>query len=85
MPHLRAKARPPPGFSAAKLDSTETPGRQYSSTFGNMHSGLSEIEMMRNDSMHRSSSTEAENRFLESLMSGTKSSSPLDSLTLSEG
>ncbi|TKY75146.1 PERQ amino acid-rich with GYF domain-containing protein 2 [Spatholobus suberectus] len=81
MPHLRAKARPPPGFSAAKLDSTEAPGRQNSSTFGNMHSGLSEVELLRNDSMH----PEAENRFLESLMSGSKSSSPLDSLTLSEG
>ncbi|KAL5144505.1 GYF domain-containing protein mpd2 [Glycine soja] len=85
MPHLRAKARPPPGFSAAKLDSSEASGRPYSSTFGNMHSGLSEVEMLRNDSMHRSSTTEAENRFLESLMSGSKSSSPLSSLTLSEG
>ncbi|RDX71157.1 mpd2, partial [Mucuna pruriens] len=85
MPHLRAKVRPPPGFSAAKLDSTEAPGRQNSSTFGNMHTGLSEVEMLRNDSMHRSSTTEAENRFLESLMSGSKSSSPLDSLTISEG
>ncbi|CAJ1973315.1 unnamed protein product [Sphenostylis stenocarpa] len=85
MPHLRAKAQPPPGFSAAKHDSTEALGRQNSSTFGNMHTGLSEVERLRNDSMHRSSGTEAENRFLESLMSGSKSSSPLDCFTLSEG
>nr|KYP64581.1 GYF domain-containing protein mpd2 [Cajanus cajan] len=85
MPHLRAKAGPPPGFPAAKLDTTEASGQQNSSTFGNMHTGLSEVEMLRNDSMHRSSTTEAENRFLESLMSGGKSSSPLDSLTLPEG
>ncbi|XP_061370655.1 protein ESSENTIAL FOR POTEXVIRUS ACCUMULATION 1-like isoform X2 [Gastrolobium bilobum] len=86
MPHLRAKARPPPGFSAAKLDSTEVAGHQNSSTFGNFHTGLSEVEMLRNDSLHRQSSTlEAENRFLESLMSGSKSSPPLDGLTLSEG
>ncbi|KAJ1384943.1 GYF-like domain superfamily [Sesbania bispinosa] len=86
MPHLRAKARPPPGFSAAKLDSTEALDRQNSSTFGNIHAGLSEVEMLRNNSMHRqSSTTEAENRFLESLMSGSKNISPLESLTLSEG
>lgn len=86
MPHLRAKARPPPGFSATKLDTTEAPGGQSSSAFGNIHTGLSEVEMLRNDSMHRqSSATETENRFLESLMSGSKSSPPLESLTLSEG
>ncbi|KAK8465332.1 hypothetical protein PHAVU_009G057400 [Phaseolus vulgaris] len=85
MPHLRAKAQPPPGFSAAKHDSTEALDWQNSSTFGNMHTGLNEVERLRNDSMHRNSATEAENRFLESLMSGSKGSSLLDSLTLSEG
>ncbi|XP_052731994.1 protein ESSENTIAL FOR POTEXVIRUS ACCUMULATION 1 isoform X2 [Vigna angularis] len=85
MPHLRAKARPPPGFSAAKHDSTEAFCWQNSSTVGNMHTGLNEAERLRNDPMHRNSTTEAENRYLESLMSGSKSSSPLDSLTLSEG
>ncbi|XP_054797133.1 protein ESSENTIAL FOR POTEXVIRUS ACCUMULATION 1 [Prosopis cineraria] len=87
MPHLRAKARPPPGFSAPKSnDYTDASGWQNSNAFGNIHSGLSEIEIMRNDSRNRqSSATEAENRFLESLMSGNKSSPPLDSQTLSEG
>ncbi|XP_027904590.1 uncharacterized protein LOC114164211 isoform X2 [Vigna unguiculata] len=85
MPHLRAKAGPPPGFSAAKHDSTEAFGWQNSSTFGNMHTGLNEAERLRNDPMQRNSATEAENRYLESLMSGSKNSSPLDSLTLSEG
>ncbi|XP_027354499.1 uncharacterized protein LOC113864691 isoform X2 [Abrus precatorius] len=85
MPHLRAKARPPPGFSAAKLDCAEAPCRQNSNTFGNIHTGLSDVEMLRNDSMHRNSTTEAENRFLESLMSGSKSSPPIDSLAFSEG
>jgi hypothetical protein len=86
MPHLRAKARPPPGFPAAKLDTTEAPVRQSSSTFGNIPTGPGGVEMLRNNSMHRlGSATEAENRFLESLMSGSKSSSPLENLTLSEG
>ncbi|KAI4316808.1 hypothetical protein L6164_024751 [Bauhinia variegata] len=87
MPHLRAKARPPPGFSAPKPnDFTDASARQTSSTFGSVHGGLSEMEIMRNDPrLRQSSNTEAENRFLESLMSGNKSSPPLDSWTLSEG
>ncbi|KAE9603576.1 putative GYF-like domain-containing protein [Lupinus albus] len=86
MPHLRAKARLPPGFPATTLDFTEAPGRQNSSTLGNIHAGLSNIEMSRNDYKHRQGSTaEAENRFLESLMSGNKNSPTLHSLTLSEG
>jgi len=32
MPHLRAKAQPPPGFFAAKHDFTEAPGCQNSNT-----------------------------------------------------
>ncbi|KAK7383050.1 hypothetical protein VNO78_28716 [Psophocarpus tetragonolobus] len=87
MPHLRAKARPPPGFSAPKPnDFTDIPGRQISNTFGNTLTGLNEVDILRNDSRHRQNSdTEAENRFLESLMSGNKNSPPLDGLTLSEG
>ncbi|XP_028757728.1 uncharacterized protein LOC114716823 [Neltuma alba] len=87
MPHLRAKARPPPGFAAPKPNEyTDASGRQNSNAFGSIHSGLSEIEVMRNDSRNRqSSATEAENRFLESLMSGNKSSPSIDGQTLSEG
>ncbi|XP_027369076.1 uncharacterized protein LOC113874950 isoform X2 [Abrus precatorius] len=87
MPHLRAKARPPPGFSAPKPnDITDIPGRQITSTFGNALTGLSEVDILTSDSRHRQSSdTEAENRFLESLMSGNKSGPPVDSLGLSEG
>ncbi|KAF7817569.1 PERQ amino acid-rich with GYF domain-containing protein 2 [Senna tora] len=87
MPHLRAKARPPPGFSAPKPnDYTDAPGWQNSSTFSNIHSGLSEVDMMRNDARNRQScTTEAENRFLESLMSNNRSNPSLDSLAFSEG
>lgn len=87
MPHLRAKARPPPGFSAPKPnDFTDISGCQNSSTFGNTHTGLSEVEILKSDSRHRQGSDkEAENRFLESLMSGNKSSPTLDNMTLSEG
>ncbi|XP_020210585.1 uncharacterized protein LOC109795477 isoform X1 [Cajanus cajan] len=87
MPHLRAKARPPPGFSAPKPnDFTDIPGRPIPSTFGNTLAGLNEVDILRNDSrLRQNSDTEAENRFLESLMSGNKNSPPLDSLTFSEG
>ncbi|KAJ7958045.1 GYF domain-containing protein [Quillaja saponaria] len=87
MPHLRAKARPPPGFSATKQnDLPDASTRQNSSSFGSVQSGLSEIEVMRNDSHHRqASTTEAENRFLESLMSASISSSSIDNFALSEG
>ncbi|KAJ1419709.1 GYF-like domain superfamily, partial [Sesbania bispinosa] len=86
MPHLRAKARPPPGFSAPKPnDLTDISGRQNSSTFGNTLTGMNDVEILKSDSRHRQGSdTEAENRFLESLMSGNKSSPVLESLTLSE-
>ncbi|KAK7376814.1 hypothetical protein VNO80_02231 [Phaseolus coccineus] len=86
MPHLRAKARPPPGFSTPKPnDFTDIPGRQ-TGTFGNTLTGMNEVDILRSDSRHRPNpDTEAENRFLESLMSGSKSSPPLDGLALSEG
>ncbi|XP_019432824.1 PREDICTED: uncharacterized protein LOC109339763 isoform X1 [Lupinus angustifolius] len=87
MPHLRAKARPPPGFSGPKLnDSVDVPGRPNSSTLGNNLHSLSEADMLRSGSRHmQSSATDSENRFLESLMSGNKGSPPLDGLTLPEG
>lgn len=75
MPHLRAKARPPPGFSAPKQNEfTDTASRSHFSSFGNVHSGLSELDLVRNEPRQKPvSTTEAENRFLESLMSGNMS------------
>ena len=72
MPHLRAKARPPPGFGVPKQgelsDLSSRPNLQDS--FWKVHAGASEIDMIRNDSRP---TAEAENRFLESLMSGSMS------------
>lgn len=77
MPHLRAKARPPPGFSVPKQNEfTDTSTRPSFSGFGNMHSGLGEVDMIRNEPRPKpGSTTEAENRFLESLMSASMGSS----------
>ncbi|XP_065881344.1 protein ESSENTIAL FOR POTEXVIRUS ACCUMULATION 1 isoform X2 [Euphorbia lathyris] len=76
MPHLRAKARPPPGFSTPKQsESADAPSRP-NFDIGNVHSGLSELDRMRNEQRLKvGSTTEAENRFLESLMSGSMTNS----------
>ncbi|KAI3737009.1 hypothetical protein L2E82_27001 [Cichorium intybus] len=67
MPHLRAKARPPPGFTPAKQEVNDNPTK---SNF-----------MMKNEPrFQHGSGTEAENRFIESLMS-----SNVGGLGLSEG
>ncbi|GMJ02663.1 Essential for poteXvirus Accumulation 1 [Hibiscus trionum] len=68
MPHLRAKARPPPGFGVPKQgEFSELSSRSNSSSLGKVHTGASDNDMIRNESRP---ATEAENRFLESLMSG---------------
>lgn len=78
MPHLRAKARPPPGFKTPKPNEIDGPaGRTDFSSIGNASAGLGAIDLIGNDLRHKqASATEAENRFLESLMSGSASSAP---------
>ncbi|WCJ35164.1 GYF domain-containing protein [Euphorbia peplus] len=72
MPHLRAKARPPPGFSTPKQSELSDAPIRSNFDIGNAHSGLSELDLMRSEQRLKAGSTkEAENRFLESLMSGS--------------
>ncbi|KAK4429180.1 protein ESSENTIAL FOR POTEXVIRUS ACCUMULATION 1 [Sesamum alatum] len=87
MPHLRAKARPPPGFSAPKANEVQDlSGRLNYSTLGKLHTGPSEVDVLKNDSRYKhDSTTEAENRFLESLMAGSLTTTPLEKFALSEG
>ncbi|GMJ04992.1 Essential for poteXvirus Accumulation 1 [Hibiscus trionum] len=67
MPHLRAKARPPPGFGVPKQgELSDLSSRPNSSSLGKVLTGASDIDMIRNEPRP---ATEAENRFLESLMS----------------
>ncbi|XVF63888.1 hypothetical protein PTKIN_Ptkin09bG0122300 [Pterospermum kingtungense] len=71
MPHLRAKARPPPGFGVPKqAEMSDLSSRPNFGSFGKVHASASWIDMIRNDSRP---TIEAENRFLESLMSGSMS------------
>ncbi|KAL3514629.1 hypothetical protein ACH5RR_027346 [Cinchona calisaya] len=87
MPHLRAKAGPPPGFGAAKPNEiTDASSRFNFSNFGTLQAGSSEIDMIKNDLRYRHhSTTEAENRFLESLMSSNLSGVQLEKSVPSEG
>ncbi|XVF36120.1 hypothetical protein REPUB_Repub19eG0031100 [Reevesia pubescens] len=73
MPHLRAKARPPPGFAVPKQgELSDMSSRPNFSSFVKVPAGASEIDMNRNEPRP---TTDAENRFLESLMSGSMSNS----------
>ncbi|XP_058069051.1 protein ESSENTIAL FOR POTEXVIRUS ACCUMULATION 1 isoform X3 [Magnolia sinica] len=86
MPHLRMKARPPPGFGAPKpSDPVEASSRANFSSLGKLHPGLSSAELIKNERNRNESTTEAENRFLESLMSGNMSTSPSDTFLSTEG
>ncbi|XP_068653770.1 protein ESSENTIAL FOR POTEXVIRUS ACCUMULATION 1-like isoform X2 [Aristolochia californica] len=89
MPHLRMKARPPPGFGGPKQSDSvmEASMRAQFSSPGRLPSVISEVDVMKGE--HRSrheSMAGAENRFLESLMSaGSTSGSPLEKLSFNEG
>nr|DAD21706.1 TPA_asm: hypothetical protein HUJ06_023169 [Nelumbo nucifera] len=87
MPHLRAKARPPPGFNAPKQNEvSETLSRPKFGSLEKLHMGSGEIDTVKNEPRNRQESmTGAENKFLESLMSGTMKSSPLEKFSFSEG
>lgn len=87
MPHLRAKARPPPGFSTPKPNEIpDTPGRLNYANLGNLHTVLNEADTSKADSRFKpGSTTEAENRFLESLMAGSMNSATLEKFAISEG
>ncbi|XP_031125081.1 protein ESSENTIAL FOR POTEXVIRUS ACCUMULATION 1-like [Ipomoea triloba] len=85
MPHLRAKARPPPGFGTPK-PSTDASAEMNMNPFAMLHSGPTEIDISRSEQRYNHSSTaDAENRFLESLMSGSTSNAPPEKFVHPEG
>lgn len=87
MPHLRMKAGPPPGFGVVKhsvsLDESHK-GKIVSSN--SIYAGLGETNIFKTGqrNMH-DAATEAQNRFLESLMSGNMNGSPSDNFSVSAG
>ncbi|WOH02948.1 hypothetical protein DCAR_0522338 [Daucus carota subsp. sativus] len=71
MPHLRSKARPPPGFAAPQQNEmTDAVNRPNNSNLGKLHTSSSEVDMTRNDARYMQGPTDGASRFLESLMSG---------------
>ncbi|CAA2975644.1 uncharacterized protein LOC111408962 isoform X2 [Olea europaea var. sylvestris] len=86
MPHLRAKVKPPPGFSTPNPDDIQVAfGRSNHNSSGKLHSASSEADTIKSEPRYIHGQTmEAENKFLESLMSGSTSSAPLEKFTVSE-
>ncbi|CAH8278601.1 unnamed protein product [Arabidopsis lyrata] len=72
MPHLRAKSGPPPGFTGAKQNEfVDAAGTSAFPGVGKVHSGMGEADLLQNDMRYKHvAGTVAENRFIESLMSG---------------
>ena len=72
MPHLRAKARPPPGFATSRssdmlVPETQPTGKFISST--SMQATSAGIGIFDSGPSRKDTAVEAQNRFLESLMS----------------
>ncbi|KAI3460317.1 hypothetical protein Pfo_016980 [Paulownia fortunei] len=87
MPHLCAKARPPPGFSTPKPNEIlDASVRLNYGSFGKLHALSNEADVLKVDSRYKhGSTTESENRFLESLMASSMNTAPLEKFALSEG
>ncbi|ONK59625.1 uncharacterized protein A4U43_C08F8390 [Asparagus officinalis] len=87
MPHLRAKAGPPPGFGGAKQnDAMEVSSRGTFGSLGNAHAATNEFDVTKSMQINRhGGATEAENRFIESLMSGNMSNSSSEHYPFPEG
>ncbi|KAK1268915.1 Zinc finger CCCH domain-containing protein 19 [Acorus gramineus] len=87
MPHLRMKARPPPGFSGPNQnEAVDVISRAKVGGVGSNYASLSDVDLMSNGQKSRHGpATGTENRFLESLMSGQISGPPLEKFYMSEG
>ncbi|KAK4387525.1 protein ESSENTIAL FOR POTEXVIRUS ACCUMULATION 1 [Sesamum angolense] len=87
MPHLRAKPRPPPGFNSPKPNEIQdASGMLNYGSFGKVHAVSNEPDVLKTDSNFKhGSTTEAENRFLESLMASGMNTASLQKFEFSEG
>jgi hypothetical protein len=88
MPHLRAKARPPPGFAATKpsdmlMPETLSTGNFVSSS--NTHAGSASVGAFDSGLSRKDGAVEAQNRFLESLMSNSVRDPSAEMLAMTAG
>ncbi|CAN6202974.1 unnamed protein product [Urochloa humidicola] len=88
MPHLRAKVRPPPGFATSKssdmlVPETQPAGKLISST--SMQTGSAGIGIFDSGPSRKDTAVEAQNRFLESLMSNNVRNPSADTISITRG
>ncbi|XP_062190603.1 protein ESSENTIAL FOR POTEXVIRUS ACCUMULATION 1-like isoform X2 [Phragmites australis] len=88
MPHLRAKARPPPGFATAKPSDMlvpETPPTGKFVSSSSMHAGSAGVGIFDSGPSRKDTAVEAQNRFLESLMSNNVRDPSADTISITGG
>ncbi|CAN6181173.1 unnamed protein product [Urochloa humidicola] len=87
MPHLRAKVRPPPGFATSKSSDMLVPETQPAGKFissSSMQTGSAGIGIFDSGPSRKDTAVEAQNRFLESLMSNVRNPSA-DTISITRG
>ncbi|XP_062186822.1 protein ESSENTIAL FOR POTEXVIRUS ACCUMULATION 1-like [Phragmites australis] len=88
MPHLRAKARPPPGFATAKSSDMLVPETPPSGKFvssGSTRAGLTGVGIFDSGPNRKDTAVVAQNRFLESLMSNNVHNPSADTISITGG
>ncbi|KAF8714045.1 hypothetical protein HU200_028040 [Digitaria exilis] len=87
MPHLRAKARPPPGFATSKSSDMLVPETQPTGKFSSpsMQAGTAGTGIFDSGPGRKDTAVEAQNRFLESLMSNNLRNPPADTFSITGG
>ncbi|KAJ1287680.1 hypothetical protein BS78_02G029800 [Paspalum vaginatum] len=88
MPHLRAKARPPPGFATSKASDMLIPDAQATGKFvtsTSMQAGSVGIGIFDSGSSRKDTAVEVQNRFLESLMSNNVRNPSADTISITGG
>ncbi|KAF8732319.1 hypothetical protein HU200_016303 [Digitaria exilis] len=87
MPHLRAKARPPPGFATSKSSDMLVPETQPTGKFSSpsMQAGTAGTGIFDSGPGRKDTAVEAQNRFLESLMSNNVRNPPADTFSITGG
>lgn len=88
MPHLRAKARPPPGFAATKPSDMLMPETLPTGNFvssSNTHAGSASVGAFDSGLSRKDGAVEAQNRFLESLMSNSVRDPSAEMLAMTAG
>ncbi|ONM51260.1 GYF domain-containing protein [Zea mays] len=87
MPHLRAKVRPPPGFATSKPSDMLAPETLPTGKFvsSSMQAGSTGIGIFDSGPIRKDNAVEAQNRFLESLMSNSARNPSAGTISITGG